>query len=941
MDNRTTLNSTRLSEIWTLLESDFVPISDEEMVPLLHLAALPNRALQDLILRVASRSPSKFSTPLLAEISCHGLHPDTRRNALRALLPRADPQVLPAILACANDEDPETQLIALKALRGHKDHRALDLLIDRLEYPARGLPPNDPSRAQDVKRAVVESLATPGAVQSIDALVGLMVREPALRATASESLASIGGTQVVEALLSATQAPPAGEKQPDALFKLEVVRVIARLSLARLARGQLNRLRILLADILPEAIKDLPARRYVLGEIASRLDASLLQIMIDAFARNADTGIGTEIVTALSQVDINRTLPFWLKAFDVWPPSNRAKITDAFREAAARDPSHATAFLQAALVQVSPAHQADRIPHAFESLASSMAADITLAIARLLDTRAVRDVALPYLEKLWSVADAASRVQVVERLCAAPYSSSEATDLVVSFFAPRWNDPTGDDGASATAFQVILRLWDGKDTLKPRIASVLQGIASKQASTPRLVDLIVARAAAIPACDPHWDLLSSCMDRLNPSTLADRLDTCLRSSWHHGLMARLVQLDAMRATTLLVLHISGGDTTTPLQSDERLAALDWLGEVGTSSEFGLLRSETDTGSTACAEAATKAIASIDPDAGEGILRDLLESRKPRVVTSALEGLEKVQSISPVSVAAILRRTESERSREIQVRARRVLDSLLSRHLQARPTAAFEAEAVVPWLEVLSSFPPSAEAGNAIHMLVEELGEREAPDLRIALARAAAKCCPPDLGISLAERELQTERRPDVVSAWEDALDSLMGSPDRSLLSLVHRVCGVLVDLGDKVSPLQDTFCHPELTLPGLMQGLRRAEKILEDADGLVAQLDATAELLIDELLWSIGEEPERFDTYSNKIGRSKSISVKAMRHAQNLHNLRELAQGPHARDATGNLRPGIEPNEAQDARAAFAGTIREVVAHISKTRQLDRPKTQR
>jgi hypothetical protein len=842
-----------------------------------------------------------------------------------------------AILVCANDEDPETQLVALKALRGSTDHRAIDLLLDRLAHPARALPPNDPSRSQDVKSAVIESLGTPKVTTAIKHLAGVMRREPAFRPAAAASLASIGGTAVVEALLTAVEGSDGDQPPPDFPFKLEAVRVISRMSISRLARGQLPRLRALLLDVLPEAIKDLPPRRYVLEEMCSRLDASLLQAMIDTFERHAGSAVAAEITTALARADIRRTQRFWLKAFEIWPAPLRSTVTDAFRQATLRDPAHAIAFLQASLGQASPAHGPDRLPNAFERLASSKPADVASAVARLLDTANAREVAPHYLAVVWSAADPASRIHVLDRLCTAPYKSSEARDQVIAFLTPRWNDQVRDNATTSAAFHSILHLWHERDALKPRIASILQGIALRQSATPGLATLIVGLAAALPPSGPRWDLLSSCMDKLSANTLSEALATSLHSLWHRGLMGRLVVLDPKRAAPLVVAHIAGTDNSPPLQGDDRVVALDWLGKVGTLSNFPLLKAETDTGSATSAEAATRAIASIDADAGEELLCNLLESRKPRVVAGALEGLERVRTISSASVAAIFRRTESERSRDIQARARRALENLLSRHLQARPTAPFNPDVVVPWLEVLSSFPPSQEAGVAIGTLLDQLGDREAPDVRIGVARAIAKCCPADIGIPIAERELQTERRADVVSAWEEALDALKGSPDRSLFSLVHRVCGPQVDLPDRLPPLHDIFLHPEATLPGLMQGLRRAERLLQDADSLVAQLDATAELLIDELLWSSGEEPERFDTYSNKIGRTKSINVRAMRHSQNLHNLRELAQGPHARDAAGNLRPGIQPNEAKDASVAFGGLFQEVITYIARARQPGHP----
>ena len=148
-----------------------------------------------------------------------------------------------------------------------------------------------------------------------------------------------------------------------------------------------------------------------------------------------------------------------------------------------------------------------------------------------------------------------------------------------------------------------------------------------------------------------------------------------------------------------------------------------------------------------------------------------------------------------------------------------------------------------------------------------------PNLRIKLAEAVSKCCPPELGIAIAVGQLDSERRPDVVAAWSDTADQLRGLPDRGIFHLVERVCGIQMDRKELlgIKSLADVFTHPELTTQGLSSELRRAERIMQDPDALTEQLDSTAELLIDELIWDSGDDPEKLTPYANKIGFSKKI----------------------------------------------------------------------
>ena len=98
----------------------------------------------------------------------------------------------------------------------------------------------------------------------------------------------------------------------------------------------------------------------------------------------------------------------------------------------------------------------------------------------------------------------------------------------------------------------------------------------------------------------------------------------------------------------------------------------------------------------------------------------------------------------------------------------------------------------------------------------------------------------------------------------------------------------------------------------------------------MTQLDATAEFLVEEVLLAAGFEPERFDTYANQIGKTKSIRSRVCRNAQNLHALREEAMGPHARDRTRELRQGLSKADAETARESFLQLFEEVLRFLRK-----------
>jgi len=928
------LKTRKASEIRRVLESEYTPSSQEEIQLLCEVGLVAHQSFQEKSLEIALRTDIGFARPILEKLARFGINWNIREKALDRLLQEDISQALKTIMTCCNDENLQIQKKALLGLRGCNDPQVITFLIDRMSNPQAALPPNDSSHVGEVRQWAIEALATEGATKAITPLVELMLSEAKYRQAIKNTLVTIGGNQVVETLLDASEGNLEDSPEPDESFKLDAVEFIVSLDLRKFAPEQLVRYRKLLGDIYPTALQQLSSHKYVLEEVAKRIDDRLLEIIKNEFTKNIESKIASEIVTSLQYCNLKTSTPFLLDVFEQWRPNFRDAAKSTFLELVRAHPGQTIPFLEEALRSGGSKNQQDRLPSLVAGFDDPLKLSIAKSLAPMFDEPQPREYLQAYYKSIWDITETEKREELVRPLLRTSYNTDEALDQVAKFLALRWSQVVKEEVSKKLVVDVLLEEWFVKNQ-QPRIEAITARMTS-------IVDnkhqwcLEMATRASEEGRGRQWKLFEIAFEDIPIEDQVQAIIEVVTKQWHRKLVERLLRLNKEQAALVLREHL-GKTGDEALKGSERKWALWALGECGSEADFKLLGVEVEGKSVPCAVAAVKAIGAIDANAGQAQFREALESRKPGVVMGALEALEGIHILEIETIQALCRRVGAEEGdKEIREKAVSVVEKLRSQHLSVRPSPDIALGEIQRWLAELDAFGQSDTSGQALQKFLIDLDEREAPELRKLLANSIAICCPPQMGIKMSEKEIQVVRRPDVRAAWQTALDRLKGLPDRGVFQLVERVCGKELDRDALLGQLglSEIFKNPTETLLGLNRRLRRAEQVREDPNTLVTVLDGTAELLIDELLWARGEEPERFaNQYGNKIGFTKGVLLRAARHAENLHGIRGSAIDPHPRDAAGALREGVEPHEAEEARASFLGLFQEVVRFLREKKE--------
>jgi hypothetical protein len=922
------LKSNEVSEIRRVLESGYTPTSPEEIKVLSERAIVANRIFQQQVLQMAIRTSAKLSIPLLGELARKSIDPSIREKALDRLLECNRRRAKRAILACTTDEALQIQEKAIKSLIGWNDPEVIQLLIDRVMHPKSALLPAQVEQAENVRKWAIEALATEQATQAIQPLVKLMLEHEEHRQVIIKTLGIIGGREVVEGFLEVAEGKCEDAPQPDQEFKLETVRVIGSMGLKRFAHGQLERYRMLLGEVYPAALTNVSQFAYVLEETAKHLDDQLLEEVLEGFKTNLETEIAVQIVNSMRYCDLKKAELFWLDVFEHWHPIFQNVAKKVFLELAQKHQSQVIPFFRKAVRSGGSKNKQDRLPDITKGLSSEMGILVVESLAPMLDKEHPPGLLQPYFESVWTGLPTEKRHEIVRALVRPSYKTGEAMDQVATFLAPHWMQVAEEGEPAKLVVDVLREEWRRRGQ-KQRVEAIISHLTQHIDDTQTWCSELASRASKDPKGE-EWPFFEKAFEGLPNGEQVQAIQETMNQRWHRKLAERLFELDKSQAAVVLREHLSRkGDDR--LIDEDRVWALSALGEIGEIDDFELLGNEIEGESEACAVAAVKAIRTIDTNAGQERLRESLQSRKPTVVVAAIGALEGISDLQPNTIRALLERAGSEeKDEEVRKRAQAVVESLRSRHLESRPDPEEEVQNLQVWLTTLEAFGQGEDSGKALEEFLKDLGIREASEIRKALAKSVGICCPPDMGIRIAEAEADSERRGEVRAEWEDIVDRLKGLPDRGVFHLIERVCvqkldhtGLLGKLG-----LEEIFQKPTATLQGLSTQLRIAEQVKDHPDSLVTILDGAAELLIDELLWADGDKPERFDQYGNKIGRSTKINTTAARHAQNLHALRGNAIGPHAKDSTGALRKGVTPQDAEESRKSFVGLFQEVVKFL-------------
>lgn len=540
-----------------------------------------------------------------------------------------------------------------------------------------------------------------------------------------------------------------------------------------------------------------------------------------------------------------------------------------------------------------------------------------------------------YLTTLWSQANRGQKISIVNTLGDGPPDDESAVTQTGKFLAAHWEESMQDEDENLV-LDVVISAWEAATPIQQEaIENIFELAGESVPDKNQWVKALAERAPSDPQ-DKRWSLLEKGFACLPLESRAGLFQLQLKNSWNQRLVERVLEADPDNAAQLLRTHL----WERGLTGNDRKWALLALGNCGAVDDFTRLSDEIEGKSQKNAVAAVQAIGRIDPNRGQGILSETLSSRKRGAVMAALTMLGNVTRLDVTTVRALRMRAEpTERDAEVRQRAISVLGTLKEDFIDNAPSSSAQFAVIQKWVETLAAFEKDDQTCTAIQQLLSDLGDREAPDVRILIAENIASCCPAEEALKIAEREAELERRPAVQAAWSSALDEIRGLPDRGVLHLIERVCDIDLDrqalLGSWL--LSDLLVEPELTLNGLNWNLKRAEKVKQDPDSLIAQLDSIANLLVDEVFLVEGDEISRFSNkYGNEIGALRKLNPRIYHHAHTLHSLREVALGPHAKDSSGKLRPGANPSEAESAKQIFVALFQEVVNHLRSKKEEDK-----
>lgn len=913
-----------------------VPTGDSlhDIQLLLIAGALPNPSIQESVLSKVLAFELENTFPILAHLATSALVAAIRQKALAALLPGQASIVRSVVHAAAADENVDLQLAALRALSRFIDEGTTALLADRMLHSEAALPRNDPSRAEEVRVASVDALGVQGRVSAVVPLVSFMLANPQYRPAAARALVAIGSPHTIESLLDACDGNLTDASPADVPFLLEAAKAIAAIRPPHLEQPLLDRYRALLASLYLLALQELPTRRYILEESARNMDIVLLQVMRKGLADTIHTDPSTEIVSSLRETPLELAEPIWLDILEVWPPHLQDPARAILLILSQGAPKQAANLVAHAFGEGGAKAHPDRLPAIVSQLEHSGRMIISKGAIPLLELDAARPSAQALLHAIWTASTPEEQSEVARVLLNASYTSDQSLRIVSQLLAPAWAKPITSSPAGPLLLDQLLD--DAATTRRGKKAvAIIKAAVAQGPDIPALCEKLTSWAVR-QSQKSAWAIYEDVISVASAEERVRVLSQAVHQSWSRQLLNYLLSLSPDNARVVLQGQLSQSAIPPNMQQD-----LDWavsaLGKCGHVEDFPILVAFLSGRQERAAIAAIRALAIIDADAAQPHLCEALRSRKPAVVLTALDALSSVgQPRAETARAVFERSTPDEPSDPIRKKARSVHDTLRQTQLALKPPLDFPLRNVQAWLVVLEAFGPSDQSSRALSGMLDELSDLDAPDLRLILAHAVRSSALPDIGIQIAERELTTDRNPEIREAWAETLDALKGAPERGVFRLVERVSGRPLDraslLGDLT--LDQLVLDPSTVLSALSNRLRKAERVLQDADTLITVLDGTAELLVDELLVAAGEDPQRFGAnYANKVGRLKAISNKAHRHADTLHTIREGALDPHSRDSTGAVREGLTSQDAVDGRTAFGSLFEEVVTFLRARRE--------
>lgn len=536
-----------------------------------------------------------------------------------------------------------------------------------------------------------------------------------------------------------------------------------------------------------------------------------------------------------------------------------------------------------------------------------------------------------YLSRLWNITNDYHQ-EIVNSLFDVSQNDAQAIEQAASFIAGRWKDVLDEQEGFRVIDQVVTE-WQQSNSQRQRvIEAILRKVPPHSAEPAAWVETIVNYAPLEPN-DPLRNLIDSALEEAHEDQILVAKKQYLSQQWNIWVLDDVINLEPVAGEHYIRKKL--WEENVELPEDHRVWAIKQFGKLGTHGDFENLAKEIEGHSEKCAVAAIKAIEKIDAEAGQSLLRDALNTRKDEVVIAALEVLRSIKELHVETIHRLQEKTRSdEKNPSVRSLAQEVLNEQKDRHLSERPSVNEPLHVIDKWLEILRTFESDEPSCDALASMLTELGNSDAVELRQSIGRVVPDCCPPDKGMTLIDQELEDNRNREVLAVWEDASDRIRGLPDRSILNLIERVCNTELDRAEILGghSLTDIVVDPNETLHGLSMHLRYAERLTLDA--LVVQLDAIAELLIDEVFQVEGEDPRRFDNYSNKIGSVKKHNARVFQTADNLHNLREIARLPHVRDKSHQLRQGVNDQDVDGAKKYFTELFKETIRHLRAKKKL-------
>ena len=113
----------------------------------------------------------------------------------------------------------------------------------------------------------------------------------------------------------------------------------------RYAEGQVDRIRKVLKKNLAAAYSDLPNRAYVVQLSALLINEDLENEIIRLTKSHFDDETGQRIFSIMRSAPLDRSVRFWLQAFEAWPPTYQGNLVKVFGKAFGSDKRQALRIL--------------------------------------------------------------------------------------------------------------------------------------------------------------------------------------------------------------------------------------------------------------------------------------------------------------------------------------------------------------------------------------------------------------------------------------------------------------------------------------------------------------------------------------------------------------------------------------------------------------------